>query len=118
MKGNFKFKDLTAAQRDDEDYVGSYFSLINKDIGENGQVVQSSALTLNSLEGNLGFNTKVKLSADTVTLDSQIDLNHTKDLATPFRTNFAMTTNNTMQNMASIALTGGTMRSTLGITPR
>ncbi|MFV5492217.1 DUF6160 family protein [Acinetobacter sp. ASP199] len=118
LKGNFKFKDLTAAQRDDENYVGSYFSLINKDIGENGQVVQSSALTLNSLEGNLGFDTKVKLSADTVTLDSQIDLNHTKDLANPFRTNFAMTTNNTMQNMASIALTGGTMRSTLGITPR
>ncbi len=61
---------------------------------------------------------KFVVSADTVTLDNQVKFNYKNDIAQPFKTNFAMSTNGNMQKIASIALTGGTMRSTLGITPR
>ena len=70
------------------------------------------------MEGHLALKAKVKLSADTVTLDNQVHLNKSNDINQPFRTNFAMLTNNKMQNMANIAITGGTLRSTMGITPR
>jgi hypothetical protein len=118
LKGNFKFKTLSSAQLANESYAGSYISFINEDVAANGSVVQNSAYNFNKLQGHLGFDARVKLNKDTVSLDSKVDLNYKKDLATPFRTNFAMTTNNTTQNIASIALTGGSIRSNLGITPR
>lgn len=70
------------------------------------------------MEGNLGLITKIGVSEDTVTLDNQIKFNKDQKIIEPFRTKMAMTTNGNMQNIATIALTGGTMRSTLGITPR
>lgn len=45
-------------------------------------------------------------------------VNYKNNIAQPFKTDFAMSTNGNMQKIASVALTGGNMRSTLGITPR
>lgn len=70
------------------------------------------------MEGHLGVKGKVVVSADTVTLDNQVKFNYKNDIAQPFKTDFAMSTNDNMQKIASVVLTGGTMRSTLGITPR
>lgn len=54
-------------------------------------------------------------------MDNQVQFNH-KALAggqgTAFRTEVALSPTGTMQKVADIAITGGAMRSTLGITPR
>ncbi len=56
-----------------------------------------------------------------VVIDNQVQFNH-KALAggqgAAFRTEVALSPTGTMQKVADIAITGGAMRSTLGITPR
>lgn len=124
LEGDFKFRPLTASEVADPNNLGSYFSLSNVDEktetvnGAQTQVLETSAISFNRMQGDLGFKTNLKVKSDTVVLDSQIKFNRNNDVTQPFRTNFAMVTNGNMQNMASIALPGGTMRSTLGITPR
>ncbi|WP_180083074.1 DUF6160 family protein [Acinetobacter sp. YH12102] len=115
---NFKFRPLTSEESADKANLGSYFSISNEDIDLTTGALNVSSINFNRMEGHLGVNGKVRVSADTVTLDNQVKLNYENNIATPFKTNFAMATNGNMQNMASIALTGGTIRSTLGITPR
>ncbi|MFZ7792279.1 DUF6160 family protein [Acinetobacter lwoffii] len=117
LEANFKFRPLTSEENTDKDNLGSYFSIANEDIDSTG-VLKTSSINFNRMEGHLGVKGKVRVSADTVTLDNQVKLNYENNIATPFKTNFAMATNGNMQNMASIALTGGTIRSTMGITPR
>lgn len=118
FRGHFDFTKLTEDDKKDENNIGSYLSLMNEDINEDGDVVQTSAISLNRIEGELGFEGRVKMKKDMVNLTTKVDLNRNRDLANPFKTNLAMTTNGTMQNLASIALTGGTIRSDLGIKPR
>ncbi|WP_216934754.1 MULTISPECIES: DUF6160 family protein [unclassified Acinetobacter] len=117
LDANFKFRPLTSEESADKDNLGSYFSIANEDIDSTG-ALKVSSINFNRMEGHLGVKGKVRVSADTVTLDNQVKLNYENNIATPFKTNFAMATNGNMQNMASIALTGGTIRSTMGITPR
>lgn len=119
FQGGFKFKQLTAAQLNDNTTTGSYFSLSNEDVSDNG-TVKVSSINFNKIQGELGLEGKIRLSEDTVVMDNQVNLNPTKDIAKAFRTNFAMQTNNAIgvQKMADIAITGGTIRSTLGIKPR
>ena len=119
FEGRFKFKELTAAQLDDNTTTGSFFALTNEDVGEDN-TVKVSSLNLNKIQGELGLNGKIRLSEDTVVMDNQVSFNAANNIAKPFRTNFAMQTNNTagVQKIADIAITGGTMRSTLGIKPR
>ncbi len=114
---NFKFRSLDSTEQADPKNLGSYFSLINED-QVNHETVQTSSINLNRMEGHLGVKGKVVVSADTVTLDNQVKFNYKNDIAQPFKTDFAMSTNGNMQKIASVALTGGAMRSTLGITPR
>lgn len=118
FRGHFDFTQLTDDEKKDDTHIGSYLSLTNKDINSEGDVIQTSAISFNQLQGELGFEGQVKMKKDTVSLNTRVDLNRNKDLANPFRTNFAMTTNGKMQNIASIALTGGNIRSDLGIKPR
>ena len=117
LKGDFQFRPLTAAEKSDSKNLGSYFSLINEDKEANG-TIKTSSINFNRMEGHLGFHSKVRVSQDTVTLDNQVKMNYNNDIATPFKTSFAMSTNGNMQNIATVALTGGTIRSTMGITPR
>ena len=114
---NFKFRSLDSTEQADPKNLGSYFSLINED-QVNHETVQTSSINLNRMEGHLGVKGKVVVSADTVTLDNQVKFNYKNNIAQPFKTDFAMSTNGNMQKIASVALTGGTMRSTFGITPR
>jgi hypothetical protein len=114
---NFKFRPLSAEESADNENLGSYFSIANEDIDAAG-ALKTSSINFNQMEGHLEVKGKIRVSADTVTLDNQVKLNYKNNIATPFKTNFAMATNGNMQNMASIALTGGTIRSTMGITPR
>ncbi|WP_411686841.1 DUF6160 family protein [Acinetobacter indicus] len=114
---NFQFKSLTDAEKADPNNLGSYLSLINED-QVNNETIQTSSINLNRMEGHIGLKGKVLVSADTVTLDNQVKFNYKNDIAQPFKTDFAMSTNGNMQKIASVAFTGGSMRSTLGITPR
>ncbi|ATO19734.1 hypothetical protein BS636_08735 [Acinetobacter sp. LoGeW2-3] len=134
LKGDFKFRPL--ANTNDPNILGSYFSLSNIDevevVGQevnnsnanvesptqNFKSIQTSAISLNKMQGHIDFDARIKVKEDKVVLDNQIGFNHNKDIAQPFRTNFAMQVNDKMQNMASIAITGGAMRSTMSITPR
>ena len=113
----FKFRPLSTAEVADVANLGSYFSLTNEDIDVDGKL-KTSGIHFNRFEGDLAMKAKVRVSADTITFDNQVKLNAGNNIATPFRTDFAMSTNGNIQNIASIALTGGTIRSTLGITPR
>lgn len=116
-QGKFKFRPLTAAEIDDPENLGSYFSLSNEDVNLRGDPLISS-LNFNRIQGELGLNGKIRLSEDTVVMDNQVNFNPSQNIAEPFRTNFAMQTNGQMQKIANIAMTGGMMRSTLGIKPR
>lgn len=118
-QGKFKFRPLSTSEVADEANLGSYIKISNEDVNTLGTVVQAASLNFNRIQGELGVNGKIRLSGDTVVMDNQVSFNPSKNIADPFRTNFAMQYNNgPMQKIANIALTGGTMRSTLGITPR
>ncbi|KGT48368.1 MULTISPECIES: DUF6160 family protein [Acinetobacter] len=117
-EGKFKFSQLSSAELQNDTVLGSYLSISNEDVDELGKL-QVSALNLNKMQGEVGLNGNIRLSEDTVVMDNQVNFNPSKNIADPFRVNFAMQTNSgPMQKIADIALTGGTIRSTLGITPR
>lgn len=117
-EASFRFRPLSTEEAADKDNMGSYFKISNEDI-DIYRNLQVSAFNFNRIQGELGLNGKIRLSEDTVIVDNQINFNPSKNIKEPFRANFAMQTNNgSMQKIADIALTGGTMRSTLGITPR
>ena len=119
-EGKFKFRPLSSEDVNDTDSLnlGSYFSISNEDVDAQGDL-QVSSFNFNRIQGELGLNGKIRLSEDTVVMDNQVNFNPSKNIKEPFRANFAMQTNNgPMQKIADIALTGGTMRSTLGIKPR
>ena len=64
---------------------------------------------------------KVYEKMDSVVIDNQVQFNHkalTGGQGTAFRAEIALSPTGTMQKVADIAITGGAMRSTLGITPR
>lgn len=116
--GKFKFRPLTTTEVADANNLGSYFRISDEDIDASGKP-QVSALNFNRIQGELGLKGKIRLSEDTVVMDNQVQINPNRNIADPLRTNFAMQTNNSeMRKIADIALTGGTMRSTLGIKPR
>lgn len=117
-EASFRFRPLSTEEAADEDNIGSYFSISNKDTDLDGNL-QVSAFNFNRIQGELGLNGKIRLSEDTVVMDNQVHFNPNKNIKEAFRANFAMQTNNGgMQKIADIALTGGTMRSTMGIKPR
>ena len=117
-EGKFRFRTLKEDEISDESNIGSYFRISNEDLDEDGEL-QVSAFNFNRIQGELGLNGKIRLSEDTVVMDNQVKINPTQNIRDPLRTNFAMQTNNdSLKKMADIALTGGTIRSTLGIKPR
>lgn len=120
-EGQFKFRPLTALEVADEKNLGSYFKISNEDVDAQG-TLQVSSINFNRIQGDLGIKGKIRLSEDTVVMDNQVKINPSKNIATPFKTTFAMENNTNVnrpvQKIAEIALTGGTMRSTLGIKPR
>ena len=117
-EGKFRFRPLSATEIADEYNLGSYFRISNEDVDDLGNL-QVSAFNFNRIQGELGLNGKIRLSEDTVVMDNQVNFNPSKNIAETFRTNFAMQRNDgKMQKIADIALTGGSMRSTLGIKPR
>ncbi len=115
LKGNFKFKDLTgSADR------GSFLSIINEDVKATTGSSESS-VNLNKLQGHIGFESRVQMKQDTVVLDNQIKFNHLATATSQgkaFTAEMAMSPAGNMQKIADLAITGGAMRSTLGITPR
>lgn len=117
FRGSFEFRALTDTEKNDQKIMGSYLSLINEDVAVNGSVTASS-ININKMQGELGFDARIKMKQDSVLLDNQVKFNPTNNMAKAFRAEVSMLTNGNMQKMADIALTGGTMRSTMGITPR
>ena len=119
FKSNFEFNTLSSTDLSNESKKGSFISLSNTD--SNGTTTKTSSFNLNKMQGHLGLNGKIHMQKDSVVIDNQVQFNH-KALAggqgTAFRTEVALSPTGTMQEVADIAITGGAMRSTLGITPR
>ncbi|MDH1517513.1 hypothetical protein N5I08_00365 [Acinetobacter johnsonii] len=119
FKSNFEFNTLSSTDLSNESKKGSFISLSNTD--SNGTTTKTSSFNLNKMQGHLGLNGKIHMQKDSVVIDNQVQFNH-KALAggqgTAFRTEVALSPTSTMQKVADIAITGGAMRSTLGITPR
>ena len=119
FKSNFEFNTLSSTDLSNESKKGSFISLSNTD--SNGTTTKTSSFNLNKMQGHLGFNGKIQMQKDAVVIDNQVQFNH-KALAggqgTAFRTEVALSPTGTMQKVADIAITGGAMRSTLGIMPR
>lgn len=120
LQANFQFKQLT-----DKTDRGSYISLINEDVKADGTVANESSINLNRLQGDIGLETRIHMQKDSVVLDNQVKFNR---LATPtstitnnakvFSAELAIAPIGTMQKIADIAIPGGVMRSSMGITPR
>lgn len=119
FKSNFEFNTLSSTDLSNESKKGSFISLSNTD--SNGTTTKTSSFNLNKMQGHLGLNGKIHMQKDSVVIDNQVQFNH-KALAggqgTAFRAEIALSPTGTMQKIADIAITGGAMRSTLGITPR
>lgn len=119
FNSNFEFNTLSSTDLSNESKKGSFISLSNTD--SNGTATKTSSFNLNKMQGHLGLNGKIHMQKDLVVIDNQVQFNH-KALAggqgTAFRTEVALSPTGTMQKVADIAITGGAMRSTLGITPR
>ena len=119
FKSNFEFNTLSSTDLSNESKKGSFISLSNTD--SNGTTTKTSSFNLNKMQGHLGLNGKIQMQKDAVVIDNQVQFNH-KALAggqgTAFRTEVALSPTGTMQKVADIAITGGAMRSTLGIMPR
>ena len=119
FKSNFEFNTLSSTDLSNESKKGSFISLSNTD--SNGTTTKTSSFNLNKMQGHLGFNGKIHMQKDSVVIDNQVQFNH-KALAggqgTAFRAEVALSPTGTMQKVADIAITGGAMRSTLGIMPR
>lgn len=117
FRGSFEFKALTDAEKKDQKVMGSYLSLMNEDVNASG-VVSASSININKMQGDLGFDARIKMKQDSVEFDNQVKFNPTNNMSKAFRAEVSMLTNGNMQKMADIALTGGTMRSNMAITPR
>ncbi|QKY90098.1 DUF6160 family protein [Acinetobacter sp. NEB 394] len=119
FKSNFEFNTLSSTDLSNESKKGSFISLSNTD--SNGTTTKTSSFNLNKMQGHLGFNGKIQMQKDAVVIDNQVQFNH-KALAggqgAAFRAEVALSPTGTMQKVADIAITGGAMRSTLGIMPR
>ena len=119
FRTNFEFNALSETDKLNPNILGSYFSLINEDVDANNTVIKTSSINFNKLQGALALESRVKMQKDTVIFDNKVDINPAKSLNQVFRTELSMsTTPNQMQKMADIAITGGSIRSNLGITPR
>ncbi|MFH7764786.1 DUF6160 family protein [Acinetobacter sp. BSP-28] len=119
FRANFEFNALSADDKLNPNLLGSYFSLINEDVDANNTVMKTSSINFNKLQGALALESRVKMQKDTVVFDNKVDINPAKSLSQVFRTELSMSTMpNQMQKMADIAITGGSIRSNLGITPR
>ena len=127
FRANFAFNELTAAQHDDENYMGSYFSFINKEVDltdpTGKTLVGQSSINLNKLQGELGAEARIQVKEDTVVFDNQVRFNP-KNNGQFFQGEVALSytgkgmTDGSMQKIANFALPGGVMRSNLGIKPR
>jgi hypothetical protein len=128
LKANFDFSELNTSQKQDPSVLGSYVSLINEDIRPDG-TSKTSSININKMQGSVGLESRVYVKQDTVKVDSQIQFNRASTLMSPgqvntlntgkiFKAEMAMSPSGSMQKIADLAITGGTMRSTLGITPR
>lgn len=119
FKSNFEFNVLSSTDLSNESKTGSFISLSNTD--SNGTTARTSSMNLNKMQGHLGFNGKIQMQKDTVVMDNQVKFNHKALMGgqgAAFKAEFALSPTGTMQKVADIAITGGAMRSTLGITPR
>ncbi|ANF82335.1 hypothetical protein A3K93_09125 [Acinetobacter sp. NCu2D-2] len=115
FEADFIFRPLNDTPTDEKN-LGSYFSLSN--IDSDGINEEVSSVMIKEIQGHLGLASKIQVKKDTVVLDNQIKFNYTNDLSNVFRANLAMQTDSNIHNMANLAITGGTLRSTLGIKPR
>ena len=114
LKANFEFNPYTSSQD-----RGSYISLINEDVKATGTT--ESSINLNKLQGNVGLETRLHVQKDTVVMDSQVKFNNlgtAGSFGKAFTAELAIAPAGNMQKIADIAITGGTMRGSLGITPR
>ncbi|MEG2358129.1 MAG: hypothetical protein RSB56_04375, partial [Acinetobacter sp.] len=114
LKANFEFNPLSgAADR------GSFISIINEDVKAAGTA--ESSVNLNQLQGNIGLETRLHVQKDAVVMDSQVKFNRLGTAAASgkaFTAELAIAPAGNMQKIADIAISGGAMRSSLGITPR
>ena len=128
LKANFEFNPLTTAEKNNQAVLGSYVSFITDDVKSN-QSVASTSFNLNKMQGHVGLESAIQVKKDTVVLDNKINFNHPTTALTKaqidagnvgrvFRAEIAMSPSGSMQKVAEFAITGGTMRSTLGIAPR
>ncbi|OTG62996.1 hypothetical protein B9T29_04725 [Acinetobacter sp. ANC 3903] len=119
LKANFEFNPPGVTGGN-----GSYFSIINEDTNTTTNAITSSSVNLNKLQGRIGLESRIKVKSDTVVMDNQIKFNYENTINSTItnkvlKAELALSpTAGTMQKIADIAITGGTMRSTLGITPR
>lgn len=120
LQANFQFKPLT-----DKNDRGSYISLINEDVKADGTVANESSINLNRLQGDLGLETRIHMQKDSVVLDNQVKFNRLSTKtdtitngAKVFTAELAIAPAGAMQKIADIAIPGGVMRSSMGITPR
>ena len=114
LKANFEFNPYTSDQG-----RGSYISIINEDVKATGTT--ESSINLNKLQGKIGLETRLHVQKDTVVMDNQVKFNQlgtASSFGKAFTAELAIAPAGNMQKIADIAITGGTMRSSLGITPR
>ena len=119
FKSNFEFNMLSSTDLSNESKKGSFISLSNTD--SNGTTTKTSSFNLNKMQGHLGLNGKIHMQKDSVVIDNQVQFNHKALVGgqgAAFRAEVALSPTGTMQKVADIAITGGAMRSTLGIMPR
>lgn len=117
LNANFIFNTPTADVSD----LGSYIGLSNED--DVGGIIKKSSINLNRMQGEIGLNSQIYLKAKAAVLDSQVKFNNKAvregGRGTPFTAEVALSPSGlTMQKVADLAITGGTLRSTMMITPR
>lgn len=125
LRGNFEFTELTTEQKNNPNYLGSYLSLINKEVDINDStgesVVGQSSINFNKLQGALAAEGRVHVKKDMVVFDNQVKFNP-KNNNKHFQGEVALSytghgVNPEMQKIMNFAIPGGTMRSNLGIKP-
>ncbi len=111
LKANFEFNPLN-----NNDDRGSYISLINTD----GTSTESS-INLNKLQGDIGLESRIHMQKESIVLDNQVKFNRlatASDFGKVFTAELAIAPAGQMQKIADIAIPGGVMRSSFGITPK
>lgn len=125
LRGHFEFTPLTAAEKSNENYVGSYISLINKEVDitdPNGEkIAGESSINFNKLQGEMASETRLRVKEDMVVFDNQVKFNPNNnkkafqgEVALSYK---AQGVTPDMQKIVHFAIPGGTMRSNLGIKP-